>query len=306
VSGPLVGSLGVWSGELRFKRDRGAAHEAAAELDALGYGTLWLPGGTGTGAPLFEVVGGMLAATRTATIATGILSIWIQDAERTAADHAAIRAAHPGRFLLGLGTSHVKLVDDETKALLARPRTAMVRYLDALDASIDQDTSGERILAALGPRMLELARERSRGSHPYFVTPEHTARAREALGPGVLLAPEQAVVLEPSPARAREIARAHMDVYLGLPNYTSNLLRSGDFTEADLRDGGSDRLVDAVVAWGDEDAIAGRIAEHRDAGADHVAIQVLSGRPGELPLPAWRRLADALLPRPPVPPPTAS
>jgi probable F420-dependent oxidoreductase len=296
VSAPTIGTLGVWSGELRFKRDRSVAEAAAAELDELGYGTLWIPGGTGTGAPLFDVVGGVLAATSRVTIATGVLSIWVQDATTTAADHAAVRAAHPGRFLLGLGTSHVKLVGEEAKALLAKPRTAMIRYLDGMDAALGEDTSGERILAALGPRMLELARERTRGTHPYFVTPEHTATARQALGPDVLVAPEQGVVLETDPARAREIARAHMEIYLGLPNYTNNLIRNGDFTEDDLRDGGSDRLVDAVVAWGDEDAIAARVAEHRDAGADHVALQVLTGRRGEMPLPEWRRLAEALLP----------
>jgi probable F420-dependent oxidoreductase len=147
------------------------------------------------------------------------------------------------------------------------------------------------VLAALGPKMLDLARERSAGAHPYFVPVAHTRAARERLGPEPLLAPEQAVVLDPDPARARETARAHVTRYLELPNYTNNLLRHG-FTEDDLRDGGSDRLVEAIVAGGDVDAIARRIREHREAGADHVALQVLGA--GELPRAAWRELAEAL------------
>jgi probable F420-dependent oxidoreductase len=288
-----IGTLGVWSGELRFLRDRPAAVEAAAELEELGYETLWLPGGTGTGQPIFDVAGELLQATRTATVATAIISIWVEDAESAAAGQARLRSEYPGRFLLGLGVSHGRFLDDAERALLAKPRTAMIGYLDRLDAAAGEALPGERILAALGPRMLGLARERAVGSHPYFVTPAHTAAARETLGAGPLLAPEQAVVLESDPSRAREIARQHMAIYLELPNYTNNLLRTG-FDEADLRDGGSDRLVDAVVAWGDEAVVAERVAEHRHAGADHVCLQVLSGRRGELPLPEWRRLAGAL------------
>jgi len=282
--------LGIWSGELRFMRDRAAAREAAAELEQLGYSALWLPGGTGTGRPLFEIVGELLRATDRVLIASGILSIWVQDASTTAADCVAVQRDHPGRFLLGLGTSHARFVDERARELLRKPLSAMRGYLDELDAATPPGAGPERVLAALRPRMLELSRERAAGAHPYFVTPEHTRFARETLGPGPLLAPEQAVVLESDPTRAREIARAHMATYLELPNYTGNLLRFG-IEEADLADGGSDRLVDTVVAWGDEDAVAARIAEHREAGADHVALQLLSDRRGELPLAAWRRLA---------------
>jgi probable F420-dependent oxidoreductase len=289
-----LGRLGVWSGELRFLRDRALAHEAAIELDELGFGTLWIPGGTGTGSPLLEVADGLLGATSRAIVATGILSIWIQDAQITASQQEALRRRHPGRFLLGLGISHPELVDEQTRAELAKPRTAMIRFLDALDQAATADLSGERVLAALRPRMLALARERSLGAHPYFVTPEHTAVAREILGSQSLLAPEQAVVLDSDAVRAREIARRHMEIYLGLPNYTGNLLEHG-FAAEDLVDGGSDRLVDRVVAWGDEAAIAARVREHFDAGADHVAIQVLSGRRGAAPLAEWRRIAEALL-----------
>ena len=290
-----VGTLGVWSGELRFLRDRGAAREAASAVDELGYGAIWLPGSTaGKGQPIYEIVGEILDATHTTTVATGIVSIWAETAEATAAAQVQLRERHPGRFLLGLGSSHVQLVSEEEKELLRKPRTAMIRYLDAIDAAQDADTSGERILAALGPKMLELARDRALGSHPYFVTPAHTAVAREALGPDALLAPEQAVVLETDPDKARAIGRKFMSVYLGLPNYTNNLLRHG-FDESDLLDGGSDRLVDAVAAWGDEAAIAARVAEHRAAGADHVALQVLHDHPGTPPLDEWRRIAAALL-----------
>lgn len=286
---------GIWSGELRFKRDRAAAADAAAELDELGFDALWIPGGTGTGLPLFDVADEILRATRRATVATGILSIWVVDAATAGAGHARLHEAHGDRFLLGLGISHERFVEgDAADAVVRRPRTAMIRYLDALDAATGTDLSGTRVLAALGPRMLELARDRTAGAHPYFVMPEHTAFARGVLGDGPLLAPEQAVVLETDPARAREIARAHMEVYLGLPNYTNNLRRFG-ITDDDLHDGGSDRLVDAIVAWGTEDDVRARVDEHRAAGADHVTLQVLTGRRGELPLPEWRRLATALL-----------
>ncbi len=287
-----LGRLGVWSGELRFLRDRAAAAEAAAELEGLGYGALWIPGGTGTGVPIFTVLDGLLAATRTVTIASAIISVWVETSEQVAEGQQRLRRDHPGRFLLGLGISHARFIDEAAQQRLRTPLTVMKEYLDRLDELNADDLSRERILAALGPKMLDLARERSLGSHPYFVTPEHTAVARESLGPGVLLAPEQAVVLEEDPALAREIARAHMALYLELPNYVNNLRRCG-FGDEDLSNGGSDRLVDALVAWGDEQAVADRVNAHRKAGADHVAIQVLSGR-RELPLPEWRRLAAAL------------
>jgi probable F420-dependent oxidoreductase len=287
-----IGTVGVWSGELRFLRDRAAAAEAAAELEGLGYGALWVPGGTGTGIPIFTALGQLLAATQRVTVASAIISIWVESPAQVAEGQELLRQAHPGRFLLGLGISHARFLDEEAKRRLTRPVSVMRQYLDELDELVADDLSGERILAALRPKMLSLAGERSLGSHPYFVTPEHTAVARRALGPSALLAPEQAVVLERDPARAREIARAHMALYLELPNYVNNLRECG-FGDVDLRDGGSDRLVDALVAWGDESVVAERFAAHRQAGADHVAIQVLSGR-RELPLPEWRRLAATL------------
>lgn len=178
-----------------------------------------------------------------------------------------------------------------------KPLSKMSAYLDAMDAAIyvsPRPEAPQRVLAALGPKMLALAAEKAQGAHPYFVPVEHTPRAREALGAGPLLCPEQAVVLDTDPESARAAARLHMATYLTLPNYTNNLRRLG-WDDEDLDGGGSDELVDAIVAWGDEDAIVARVQAHLDAGADHVAVQVLDAAPTTLPLPQWRTLAPALL-----------
>jgi probable F420-dependent oxidoreductase len=274
---------GIWSGELRRTGDDGERREAAAELEALGYSALWFPGGQG--GPVFEAADLLLGATERVTVATGILNVWRHTPAEAAEGHRRLRTAHGDRFVLGIGIGHAQSVEE-----YRRPLTKMREYLSELDVPRD-----ERILAALGPKMLDLAREQSLGAHPYFVPVEHTRIARERLGPDAVLAPEQAVVLEADPGRARAIARLHVERYLRLPNYTNNLLRVTEFTEDDLREGGSDRLVDAVVAWGDEAAIRARLDAHRAAGADHVCIQVIHGRAGELPLPEWRALASALL-----------
>src|SRR4051812_22920333 len=284
---------GVWSPSLRHLADRGAAADAAAELEALGYSSVWLPGfGPRT---VFDAAGDLLRATSSLMVASGILSIWESDPEWVAAERAQLSDAYDGRFLLGLGVSHAALVDREEPGRYRRPLTQMRAYLDALDAAAPPVLPESRALAALGPKMLALSAQRSLGTHPYLVTPEHTRVAREAVGPSKLVAPELGVVLERDAGRAREIAREFLDVYLKLPNYTNNLLRLG-FSEADIADGGSDRLVDALIAWGSEDAIAARAAEHRDAGADQGLVQVLTGedRLAALPLPQWRALAPAL------------
>jgi probable F420-dependent oxidoreductase len=218
--------------------------------------------------------------------------VWMHEPAETAARHAGIVAAHPGRFLLGLGVSHRPLVDANNPGRYRRPLDTMRRYLDDLDAASPPVPVSERVLAALGPRMLDLARDRSWGAHPYFVTPEHTQTARAALGAGRLLAPEQAAVFNADPSAARAIARAHMAIYLQLPNYVHNLRRLG-FGEDDVADGGSDRLVDAIVVGGDESAITRRLAEHWDAGADHVCVQVLTAEPSAVPRAEWRRLIAA-------------
>ncbi|MCW3004546.1 MAG: putative F420-dependent oxidoreductase, family [Conexibacter sp.] len=285
----MIGHLGIWSSELRRHGDDGAVRDAAAELEELGYGALFIPGGTG-GDDLFAAVGRLLEATNHAHVITGVINVWMHTAEEVAGAAATLQAAHPGRFLAGLGISHAPLVDAQEPGRYRKPLSAMRAYLDAIDATSRPIPADRRLLGALGPRMLDLAAERTAGAHPYFVTTEHTRFARERLGRGPLLAVEQAVVLETDPIAARARARRHMEVYLRLPNYVNALLAHGA-TEDDVRDGGSDRLVDAVVAWGDEDAVAARVAEHRAAGADHVCLQVLGDADGAPPRDAWRRLA---------------
>lgn len=283
-SRPQLGQIGIWSSALWAQRE--SAQDAARELEQLGYGALWFPNGPA----MFERSRDLLDATSRIVVATGIASIWMHPAAEVAATHHALTQAHPQRFLLGLGVSHAHLVDHEQAGRYSKPVEHMLAYLDALDAAPSPVPPDERILAALGPRMLRIARERSAGAHPYLVTVEYTQRAREALGAGPLLAPEQAVVLDTQPSRARSIARAHLARYLQAPNYTNNWLRLG-FTADDIANGGSDRLVDALVAWGDLDAIRERIAGHIRAGADHVCLQVLTETPSAMPHDQWRALA---------------
>ncbi|MCW3063683.1 MAG: F420-dependent oxidoreductase [Solirubrobacterales bacterium] len=273
--------------------DRAEVADAAAELEELGYTALWIP--EGASGPIFEACGELLGATARVPVATGILNVWAHEPAETAADHARLAAAHPGRFLLGLGIGHAAMVDRDEPGRYRKPVSTMRSYLDGLDAADTPVPREERILAALGPKMLELARERTLGSHPYFTSVEHTAAAREILGPGAVLAPEVAVVPEPDRERARAIAREYAAIYLTLPNYTNNLLRHG-FTEDDLRDGGSDRLIDAVIPGGDAERLAEALRAHFDAGADHVCVQVLTGgdRSRELPRTAWRELAPVV------------
>ncbi|MFE0804840.1 LLM class F420-dependent oxidoreductase [Streptomyces sp. NPDC058812] len=278
-----VGRYGVWSAQLRSEDPPGGAEraEAAAELEQLGYGALWLGGNTAArhAAPLIE-------ATSRIVVGTSIQSIWEHEASAAAASFAELEVSHPGRFVLGLGVSHGPRVEG-----YSRPYSTMVGYLDDLDKA--GMPAGHRLLAALGPKMLELSRDRAAGAIPYLVTPEHTAQARERLGEGPLLAPEFKVVLDSDPARARATARAYLAMYLELPNYTKNFLNLG-FTDADVAGGGSDRLIDAVFAWGDEATIRARIDAFHDAGADHVALQLVEDDMTRLPREGWRRLASLL------------
>lgn len=289
MTAPL-GRTGVWSAALRYG-DESSAAELAAELESLGYGALWLPD---VGGDLFSRVARLLEATSTATVATGILNVWMHPATETAAVHHDLVARHGDRLLFGLGVSHQLLIDSTGVGTYAKPLSVMRTYLDELDAAARPLAAGDRVLAALGPKMLELARTRAAGAHPYLVTPEHTAIVREALGDGPIVAPEQAVVLETDPDVARATAREHLAGYLILPNYSNNWRRLG-FTDADLADGGSDRLVDALVVWGDEDAILQRVQAHRDAGADHVCVQALGADRLDTGIEALRRLAPALV-----------
>jgi probable F420-dependent oxidoreductase len=289
-----LGRIGVWTTALDFQPSA-RAREAAGELEALGYGALWI--GEAQRREPFAYAGILLSATERIVYATGIANIYARDAAAMAAGQKTLAEAFPDRFLLGLGVSHKPLVEPRGHQY-EKPVAAMRAYLDLMDAApfsgVGPSQPPPRVLAALGPRMLELARDRSWGAHPYFVPVEHTAEARRVLGQGPLLAPEQAVVLEDRAEKARAIARAHTRAYLRLPNYANNLRRLG-YAEAELQDGGSDRLVDAIVAWGDVKTVQSRIVEHLRAGADHVCIQVLGEDRSVLPMREWRTLAEALL-----------
>lgn len=290
-----LGRVGIWTFQLDLC-PTAVGQEAVAELDELGYGAVWVPEAVGRDAIANATL--MLAGSPRIVLATGVANIYGRDAMAMNAAWRTISEAYPARFLLGLGVSHQPAVEALRGHTYGPPLAAMRAYLDRMDASLflAQEPSEEprRVLAALGPKMLALAAERSWGAHTYFVPPEHTARAREVMGAGPLLAPEQMAVLDLDPASARATARAAMAVYLGLPNYVNNLKRLG-FTDDDVADDGSDRLVDAIVVWGDEAAIRARVDEHFAAGADHVAVQVLPASARKLPLEAWRRLAPALL-----------
>lgn len=290
-----IGRLGVWT--FAFELQPAArVREVAAEIESFGYRALWIPEAVGREA--FSHAALLLSATRRIVVATGIANVWARDAMTMAAAQKTLAEAFPDRFLLGMGVSHVPLVEGLRGHEYKRPLSFMRSYLDAMDRApfqaVGPPTRPQRVLGALHPKMLALAAKRADGAHPYFVPPEHTARARGILGHGPLLAPEQAIVLERDATKARAIARAHMATYLALPNYTNNL-RSLGFADDDLAGGGSDRLVDAIVAWGDVDAARARVRAHHDAGADHVCIQVLSPDPRTLPLAEWRTLASALL-----------
>lgn len=289
-----LGRVGIWHFLDVFPA--GEVRTAAREIESLGFRTLWIPEALGREA--FTHAGVILAATDRLIVATGIANVWGRDAMAMAAAQKTLAEAYPGRFLLGMGVSHAPLVAGVRGHDYRKPLTYLRGYLDAMDSALFMGCgpaeAPPRVLASLHPKSLELARERAWGAHPYFVPPEHTARARAILGPDRLLAPEQAVCFATDPVQARSVARTHMATYLGLPNYARNLLSLG-FTDADLADGGSDQLVDAIVAWGDIEAIAARVRAHHDAGADHVCIQVLRANPRELPTDEWRTLAGALL-----------
>lgn len=256
-SGPNLGRFGSFG--------RGVTPQQATEIEALGYGAVWVGGSPPAALSWVEPI---LQATTTLCVATGIVNIWSAPAQRVAESFHRIEAAYPGRFLLGIGVGHAEMISEYRK-----PYNALVEYLDRLD---DYGVpANRRVVAALGPRVLGLSARRSAGAHPYLTTPEHTARARELIGPSAFLAPEHKVVLTTDSARARTVGRQALDMYFNLANYRNNWQRLG-FTDDEVSRPGSDRLVDAVVAYGTPDAIAARLNEHLLAGADHVPIQVLT------------------------------
>ena len=274
---PDLGRFGVW---LAF---RSIKPELAARIESLGYGAAWIGGSPDAELAWVEPA---LTQTTSLQLATGIVNIWTAPAKTVAESYHRIEDAHPGRFLLGVGVGHPEHTQEYQK-----PYDALVGYLDELDGA--NVPTSRRVLAALGPRVLALAASRSAGAHPYLTTPEHTAKAREQLGNTVFLAPEHKVVLTTDAEEARRIGREAVGFYLNLSNYVNNWLRLG-FTEQDVRQPGSDKLIDAVVAYGTPDSIAARVTEHLEAGADHVAIQVLGGRSEDALVQALSELASAL------------
>jgi probable F420-dependent oxidoreductase len=284
-----LGGVGIWSSQLRYG-DAEAAADAAAELEDLGFTALWIPD---VGGPVLDSVDHLLASTKHAVIATGILNLWMHEPSDVATSYAALTEKHGQRFLLGIGCSHAPLIDAAEPGRYRKPLAATAAFLDALDSADPPVPAENRALAALGPRMLELSAARARGAHPYLVTADHTHQARQVLGDGPLLMPEQTVLFADGRDDARAAGTDWLRAYLALPNYANNLLRSG-FTQDDL-DSVSDRLFDAIIAWGDEKAIVRRIDEHQKAGADHVCVQVLTADPREFPREQWRRLATAAL-----------
>ncbi len=289
-----IGTYGIWTGTLD-SQPSALAGEAVAELEELGFGAVWIPE-TVFREP-FVHAALLLQASNRIKVATGIVNRYGRDPLACNAAMQTLNEAFPGRFLLGLGVSHEHLVSWVRKHDYSKPYSGMVEYLDAMAKARFFAPTGEppaqMVLAALGPKMLRLAAERTAGAHPYFVPPEHTAIARETMGPEALLAVEQMVVLDTDPTTARATARQHMEAYLKAPNYTNNLARLG-YGPDEVADGGSDRVVDAIVAWGTMDDALGRVQAHLDAGADHVCIQVLHPDMTYLPRAEWAELSSAL------------
>ena len=288
-----LGPVGVWT----FDADRMpavAARDYARAVESLGFAALWIGEGLGS-KEAFTHASLLLSATTKLIVATGIANIWARDPVAMANGARTLVDAYPGRLLLGLGVSHAPTV--KLRGLsYARPLEYMRGYLDAMDAApyVGPKVAVPRVLAALGPQMLRLSAERALGAHPYFVPVEHTTIARKELGAGPLLAVEQAVTLDEDPATARATARRHMKRYLDLDNYANNLRRLG-WTDRDLAEGGSDKLVDAIVGWGGTSVIKARIDEHRKRGADHVCLQVARADLASPPTADLERIAKAVL-----------
>jgi probable F420-dependent oxidoreductase len=287
-----LGRLGIWSRELRFG-EAAEMRSGAAELEQMGFGTLWVPGGFD--GPLLEICADQLGATSSVAIATGILNVFGHDPADVAREQAEIDERFPGRFLLGIGVGHAKFLSPEAQEQSRRPLEVISRYIDELERHAPAATAPARVVAALAPRMVQLARERTLGVHPYMVPVSHTAQVRAALGDGPLVLTEQSVVIGTDLDGLRASARLDLALYLTLPNYVRTWGRLG-YGADDLAGGGSDRLVDALYALGTVEQIGERVREHIAAGADHICLRVVTNAPmtgaGEtLPRAAWRELS---------------
>lgn len=290
---PDLGRIGLWTFALDVQ-PMAKAQEAAAEIDEMGFGTVWLP--EAVGREIFSSSALILSATKNIKVASGIASIAARTAHTMQSGWKTLSEAFPGRFVLALGVSHSHMVTKLHKLSYDKPYSNMVEYLDVMDKSPYAGAAPQspmyRMIGALGPKMLQLSAERTAGAHPYFTTPQHTAEARALMGAKPLIAPEIAVIFETDKDKARATARKFMSTYTRLPNYANNLMRLG-FTQDDITNQ-SDKLVDEIVTWGGLDKIAARIKEHHDAGANHVCVQVLTHDPLELPMAGWRELSALL------------
>jgi probable F420-dependent oxidoreductase len=283
-----MGKFSVWTTAWQWPDDPGEAGEAGAEVERLGFAAAWIGGSAGQ----FPILDAILGATSTLVGATGVTQVWVNTAAEVAESHHNLTSKYPGRFVLGLGVGHAARVEAAGQKY-ERPLRKLASFLDELDTAEHPVPVAERVIAALGPKALALAATRAAGTHPYNVTPEHTATARAAMGPSALLFPEQKVFVGTDSSAARQTGRRAMARYLvDTPNYLNNFRRLG-FDDRDFADGGSDRFIDAMVAWGSPDRVAKRLQEHLDAGANQVAIQAVSDSPG-LPVAQWRQVAEAV------------
>lgn len=290
IDAAVLGRFGIWTFDFEYQQ-AGVIRDSVQELEERGWQSIWIPELLGRDAT--SHAGYLLSVTRRVQIVNGIASIWQRDPEATRGAAILLADAYPGRHILGLGFAAGHPTTE------VKPLRAMIDYLDAMDKSNGVNplpaVPERRLLAAYGPKMLALARDRTAAAHTYHVPVSHTAHARQILGPKAFLGVEHAVLFETDPAAARRIARAHMHSYLTTPFNVAKFLRSG-YTDADIDNGrGSDRLIDDLVFWGSLDDIVTKLQEHLEAGADHVGIQVIGVEPGQTALPQWRQLADALL-----------
>jgi probable F420-dependent oxidoreductase len=286
----VFGKIGLWTSVLQWPTDLEISAQAGVEIEELGFSTLWIGGREGQ-TPIIDAI---LGATSRLIVATGITQIWINPASQVAEDYHKLNTDHQGRFVLGLGVGHAPVVEASGHKY-ERPLSKLNSYLDELDTAEHPVPVSGRIIAALRPKALGIAGARSAGAHPYNTTPEHTARARALLGPSPLLIPEQAIVITNDAATSREWGRAQISKSLTMENYL-NSFRDLGFDDRDFADGGSDKLIDALVGWGSPIAIAARVQEHLDAGANQVAVQVLNADGFDaLPRTEWRQAAEILL-----------